>query len=169
MRARVVALAGALTAAGCVAYDTAGPPVPSIDGTYSIVIAVGYSNYIELLDDTLLASFTLRATGYRGRFEGTYRTALGDSGLVGGRERPESTLVVDVFGAPPKPIAYVIGLRQLFPWCDFARLGPGLLSGRLRGDSLLIDGQASVPCFYQLEGQAPAVGTELVLHIVGVR
>jgi len=153
----------------CVAYDTAGPPVPSIDGTYAAVITVSYANLIELRSDTLLASITLRDTHYRGRFDGTYRTGFGDSGRFAGVERPESTLVVDVFGAPPKPIAYVTGLRQLYPWCDFPRLGTGPLSGRLRGDSLLVDGQGSVPCFYQLYGAPVEIGTELRVHIVAVR
>ena len=153
----------------CVAYDTAGPTVPSIDGTYATVIAVSYANHIELRSDTLLAWLTLRDVHYRGHFEGTYRTAFGDTGRFAGVERPDSTLVVDVFGAPPKPIAYITGLRQLYPWCDFPRLGTGPLPGRLRGDSLLVEGQGSVPCFYQLYGTPVEIGTELRLRIVGIR
>jgi hypothetical protein len=156
-------------AAACVAYDTAGPPVPSIDGTYVTTIAISYANYIELRSDTLTTWITLHDIHYRGNFEGTYRTALGDSGQVAGVERPERTLVVNVFGAPPKPIAYVLALRQLYPWCDFTRLGTGPLPGRLRGDSLLLDGQGSLPCFYQLAGTPVEIGTELKLHIIAVR
>jgi hypothetical protein len=160
-----------------VAYDTSGAEVPAIDGTYATTIAVSYANYIELRSDTLLASIRLRDLNYRGTFDGTYRTAFGDSGRVAGVERPERTLVVAEFGAPPptpalaplKPIAYVMGLRRLYPWCDFPRLGTGPLSGRLSGDSLLLDGQGSLPCFYQLYGTPVEIGTELRLRIVGVR
>jgi len=157
-----------LATTACVAYDTAGPPVPSINGTYTSTIAVSLANDLELRSDTLLAWITLRDVHYRGHFEGTYRTALGDSGRFAGVERPESTVVVDVFGAPPKPIAYVLGLRVLYPWCDFPLLGTGPLTGRLRGDSLLLDGQGSLPCRYQ--GAGPFVlKTELALSVVGVR
>ena len=44
----------------CMAYDTAGVPVPSIDGTYATTIAVSYANYLELRSDTLTAMITLR-------------------------------------------------------------------------------------------------------------
>jgi len=54
-----------LLLAACVAYDTAGPPVPSLAGTYATVI--------------------------------------------------------DVFGAPPTPIPYVMALRNFYPWCEFPR------------------------------------------------
>lgn len=158
-----------LALAACVAYDTAGPPVPSIDGTYATRIAVSFANDLELRTDTLLAWITLRDIHYRGHFEGTYRTALGDSGLFAGVERPESTLVVDVFGAPPKPIAYVLALRVLYPWCDFPRLGTGPLTGRLRSDSLLLDGQGSLPCRYDLGGGPFELKTDLQLRLVGVR
>jgi len=153
----------------CVAYDIAGPPVPSLAGTYATTILVRYANYLEMRSDTLLASITLRDTHYRGRFEGTYRTAFGDSGQFAGAERPESTLIVDVFGVPPNPFAHVLGLRQLYPWCDFARIGAGPLLGRLRSDSLLLDGQASVLCFYRINGMALQIGTDLELTIRGVR
>jgi hypothetical protein len=156
-------------AAACVAYDTAGPAVPSIDGTYATKITISYANYVELRRDSLTAWITLRDIHYRGRFEGTYRTPLGDSGLFAGAERPESTLVVNVFGAPPKPIAYVMAVRQFYPWCDFPRLGTGPLLGRLRGDSLLLDGQGAVPCFYQFAGTTVEIATTLQLHIVGIR
>lgn len=152
----------------CVAYDTAGPPVPSIDGTYATTIAVSYANYLEQRSDTLTAFITLRDIHYRGSFNGTYHTALGDSGLVAGAERPESTLVVAVFGAPPKPIAYVVAIRRLYPWCDFPRLGIGPLFGRLRADSLLLDVDGAVPCFYQFPTPVE-VATTVSVHIVGIR
>ena len=152
----------------CVAYDTAGLPVPSIDGTYETTIALSYANSLELRSDTLTAFITLRDIHYRGRFEGTYRTALGDSGLVAGAERPESTLVVDVFGAPPKPIAYVVAIRQLYSWCDFPRLGIAPLFGRLHADSLLLDVEGAVPCFYQFPTPVE-VETTVRVQIVGIR
>jgi len=159
-----------LAAAACVAYDTAGPAVPSIDGTYATTITISYANYVELRSDTLTAWITLRDIHYRGHFEGTYRTALGDSGRFAGVERPESTLVVNVFGASAKPLAYVTALRQLYPWCDFPLIGvSALLSGRLRRDSLLVDGAGSLPCFYQLGGPPFAIATTLRLHFVGIR
>lgn len=158
-----------IASVACVAYDTAGPPVPNINGTYTTKIAVRLANDLELRSDTLLAWITVQDLHYRGHFAGTYRTALGDSGLIAGVERPESTVVVDVFGAPPKPIAQVIALRVLYSWCDFPRLGTGALSGQLSGDSLILDGQGSLPCRYDLSGPAFELRTELQLRIVGIR
>jgi hypothetical protein len=152
----------------CVAYDSAGPPVPSIDGTYAAAIVIDYSNYFEARTDTLVASIALRDTHYRGHFDGAYRIA-DDSGSVAGILRPEGTLVVTEFGAPPQPISHVAALRQRYAWCDFTRMGSGPLPGQLRGDSLLLDGSASLPCFYQVFGETVEIGTELRLHISGVR
>ncbi len=162
------AIALLLPVAACVAYDIAGPPVPSVDGTYATIIAVSYANTLEVRSDTLLASITLRDTHFRGNFDGTYRTAFGDTGRFAGTERPESTLVVTDFGAPPKPIAYVMGLRRIYPWCDFPHLGTGALEGRLRSDSLLAAGQGLLPCFYRLDSLL-VVKTELHVQIVGLR
>jgi hypothetical protein len=151
-----------------VSYDPAGPAVPSIDGTYATIIAIDYSNYLETRTDTLGASVRLRDTHYRGQFDGSYRIA-DDSGSFGGVLRPEGTLVVTDFGAPPKPIAYVGALRQLYSWCDFPSLGTGPLPGQLQADSLRVDGSGSVPCYYHLFGEIVGIGTELRLHITGVR
>jgi len=164
-RAGVLAFAATLS---CVSYDPAGPTVPSIDGTYATTIAIDYRNYIETRADTLVASIVLRDTHYRGHFDGAYRIAE-DSGSFAGVMRPEGTLVVTDFGAPPQPIIHVGALRRLYSWCDFPRLGMGPLPGELRGDSLLIDGSVSVPCFYQVFGPIVEIGTELRLHLVGVR
>ena len=163
--AHVIAVAATLS---CVSYDPAGPAVPSIDGTYATTIVIDYSNYLETRTDTLAGSIMLRNTHYRGQFDGAYRIA-DDSGSVAGVLRPEGTLVVTDFGAPPKPIADVGALRQLYPWCDFPRLGTGPLPGQLLADSLLVDGSASVPCFYHLFGQIVEIGTDLRLRIIGVR
>ena len=75
---------------------------------------------------------------------------------------------MDVFGAPPKPIAYVVAIRQLYPWCDFPRLGIGPLFGRLRADSLVLDVDGAVPCFYQFPTPIEVV-TTVSVHIVGIR
>src|SRR5439155_17727410 len=125
LRRRRCVLTLPLGVAACVAYDIAGPPVPSVDGTYATIIAVSYANTLELRSDTLPASITLHDTHFRGNFDGTYRTAFGDTGRFAGTERPEGTLVVTDFDAPPKPIAYVFGLRHLYPWCDFLQLVAG--------------------------------------------
>lgn len=161
------ALAGA-AALSCVGYDSAGPPVPGIDGTYATTITVAYANYVETLSDTLAAMITVWNTHYRGRFDGYYRIAA-DSGSFGGALRPEGTLTVTDWGTPPKPIAYVGALRRLFPWCDFALLGTGPLTGSLRADTLTADGAGSVPCYYHLYGQVVSIGAQLTIHIQGVR
>jgi len=169
LRRRRLTLTLPLGVAACVAYEIAGPPVPSVDGTYASVIAVSYANTLELRSDTLPASITLHDTHFRGNFVGTYRTAFGDTGRFAGTERPEGTLVVTDFGAPPKPIAYVLGLRHLYPWCDFPQLGAGPLTGRLGGDSLLAAAQGLLPCFYQFDRVRLEVRTALQVQIVGVR
>ena len=158
-----------LGVAACVAYEIAGPPVPSIDGTYASIISVRYTNSLERRSDTFSASIALHDTHFRGNFDGTYHTAFGDTGRFAGTERPEGTLVVTDFGAPPKPIAYVMGLRQLYPWCHFPPLGAGQLTGRLAGDSLMATAQGSLPCVYQLDSVRLEVRTALQVQIVGVR
>ena len=162
-----VALAWA-AGAGCVAYDPAGPAVPTLDGVWQATIAVAFESQAEVRSDTLSASLRLRDTHYRGRFAGNY-TIGGETGDFGGIMRPESTLVVDEFGAPPKPIAAVDTLRHLFPWCDFTRFGTGGLAGRLRADTLSADGQGSLFCFYWQYGQAGEIPSTLTLHIRAVR
>jgi hypothetical protein len=143
--------------------------VPQLAGTYTATIAVAFSNYIELRSDTLRATLVLHDRNYRGQFDGSYQTSFGDEGQFAGAERPEGTLTVTVFGSPPTPIAYVMGLRRLYPWCDFPHLGAGPLSGQRRVDTLLISGRGSVPCFYQISDTALQAGTELRLSIVAVR
>lgn len=152
----------------CVSYDAVGPGVPAIDGTYATTIAVEYSNSFEYRTDTLVGSITLWTSHYRGHFDGFYSIS-GDSGSFAGVLRPEGVLTVTDWGALPKPIAYVGALRRLYPWCDFPLLGSGTLPGELHGDTLVADGTASVPCSYWLFGQISDIGTQLSLHIVGVR
>lgn len=154
--------------AACVSYDPAGPPVPSIDGAYATTVTVVYSNYLETLTDTLAGSVTVWDTHYRGHFDGYYRIS-GDSGSFAGVLRPEGTLTVTDWGAPPEPIAYVGALRKLYPWCEFPLLGTGALVGQLKADTLVADGSGSLPCYYHLFGQVVDIGAQLTLHIVGVR
>lgn len=166
-RAFVVATMAALTAT-CVAYDPAGPPVPSVDGVWLASITIVFENQLELRTDTLSGELTLQDTHYRGRFSGNYRISV-ETGAFGGVIRPESTLVVDEFGPPPKPIAGVDTLRRLYQWCDFTRLGTGGLVGRLHADTLSADGQASLPCFYSLFGGAMEIATNLDIRTRAVR
>lgn len=165
---RALPLALALAAGACVAYDTAGPQVPALDGIWQARFAIAFENQIEVRADTLFGELTLQNTHYRGRFSGSYRIGF-DVGAFGGVIRPESTLHVDEFGAPPKPIAAVDTLRRLYPWCDFTRLGTGGLPGRLSGDTLSADGQGTLPCFYALHDQEVEIGTTLTIHIRAVR
>lgn len=165
---RAGALALALATGACVAYDTAGPQVPALDGVWQARIVVTFENQAEVRADSLGAELTLRDTRYRGRFDGSYRIGS-ETGRFGGVIRPESTLVVDQFGASPNPIAGVDTLRRLFPWCDFTRFGTGGLRGRLTADTLAADGQGSLFCFYSQYGQEVEISTTLTLHIRGVR
>jgi hypothetical protein len=168
-RPRRMACALAIAAtASCVSYDPVGPPVPSIEGTYGTTITVQYSNYLETLTDTLAGSVTVWNSNYRGHFHGYY-SIRGDSGSFGGALRPEGTMTVTDWGAPPKPIADVGALRRLYPWCDFSQLGTGPLPGSLRADTLTADGAGSLPCYYHLFGQVVDIGAQLQIHIVGVR
>ena len=165
---RALPLALALAASACVAYDTAGPEVPALDGVWQARFAIAFENQIEVRADTLGGELTLRDTHYRGRFAGSYRIGV-DSGAFGGIIRPESTLVVDEFGAPPEPIAAVDTLRRLYPRCDFTRLGTDGLAGHLSGDTLGADGQASLPCFYPQLNRDVEFPTTLTIQVRAVR
>jgi len=157
-----------LATAACVAYDPAGPPVPSLDGVWQADITIAFENQVEVRIDTLRGQLTLRDTHYRGRFTGTYRIGS-DTGDFGGVIRPESTLVVDEFGAPPKPIAAVDTLRRSYRWCDFTRLGTGGLTGRLQNDTLSANGPSSLPCFYSQFGRQVELATTLSIAVQAVR
>jgi hypothetical protein len=166
---RAVSFAAAVSlAAACVAYDPAGPSVPPLDGVWQATISIAFENQLDARADTLAAELTLRDTHYRGRFAGSYLIGL-ETGAFGGIIRPESTLVVDEFGAPPKPIAAVDTLRRLYRWCDFTRLGTGGLTGRVHGDTLTADGQASLPCFYSQYGSEIEIPTTLTIGARAVR
>ncbi len=167
-RRAVTSLLALAVLGSCVSYDPTGPAVPAINGTYATVIQVDYLNYFERRSDTLAASLTLWDTHYRGHFGGYYRIGP-DSGRFEGALRPEGTLTVTDWGAPPKPLADIAALHDLYPWCDFAHLGAGPIPGALRGDTLVADATASVPCFYQLWGGVVAIGTTMGLHVLAVR
>ncbi len=165
---RALPLALAVAATACIAYDTAGPQVPALDGVWQADIAVAFENQIEVRTDSVRAELTLRDAHYRGRFAGSYRIG-GETGGFGGVIRPEGTLVVDEFGAPPKPIAAVDTLRQLYRWCDFTRLGTAGLAGQLRADTLSAGGQATLPCFYSQFDREIEIPTTLTVHVRAVR
>lgn len=165
---RALTLALALAAGACVAYDTAGPQVPALDGIWQVRVAVAFDNQIEVRADTLRGELMLQDTHYRGRFTGSYHIGV-EVGAFGGVIRPESTLFVDEFGAPPKPIAAVDTLRRLYRWCDFTRLGVGGLPGRLDSDTLNVGGSASLPCFYSQFDREVEIPTTLTIQVRAVR
>ena len=168
MRCPSVALVAAGVAA-CVSYDPAGPPVPRIDGTYSATIVIGLENPIEIRSDTFTATIVVRGTGYRGQFVGTYDIARSDSGPFAGSVSTDGGLMVTDFGTPPKPIAGVAFIRNLYPWCDFPRLGTSPMAGALSGDSLRVDGRGSVPCFYLLATSVANLKTEITVRLRAAR
>ena len=151
--------------AACVSYDPAGPPVPRIDGTYAAMIVLKLENTMEIRTDTFTAAITIRGTGYRGHFGGTYAIAGSDSGPFAGVVATNSSVMVTEFGTPPKPIAGVAFIRNLYPWCDFPRLGTAPMPGALSGDSLWVDGHGSVPCFYHLADSVANLTTEIYLQL----
>jgi len=159
----------AAAVAACVSYDPDGPPVPSIDGTYTATIVTTLENPIEIRSDTFTAAITIRGTGYRGHFVGTYHIARSDSGPFAGVLSTDGGLIVTDFGTPPKPIAGVAFIRNLYPWCDFPRLGTGPMPGALSGDSLRVDGRGSVPCFYVLAAPVGNLKTEITVRLRAAR
>jgi hypothetical protein len=158
-----------LAATACVSYDPAGPVVPDVTGAYSATIALSISNEFETRSDTLAAALALRNTGNRGIFVGTYAIAASDSGPVEGSMAADGSLIVSVFGPPPKPVAAVASIRRVYPWCDWALLGMPPVRGSLAGDTLRATVQGSVPCLYQVNGMTRSVYTTFGLALTGVR
>jgi len=164
------AAAALLAAFGCVSFDPAGPAVPDITGTYAATIALTLSNEFEIRTDTVAAtSLTLQDTGDRGRFTGTYTIAATDSGPMEGTIATDGTLKLSLFGPPPKPIAYIRPIRELYPRCDLALIGIPLLRGALEGDTLHFSVQGAIPCLYQVDGVTSTVHTHLDFALAGVR
>jgi len=155
--------------AACVSYDPAGPPVPNIDGQYAAMIVIRFENTIEIRSDTFTAALGIHGTGYRGHFGGAYDIARSDSGPFAGALATDGSLMVTEFGTPPKPIAGVAFIRNLYPWCDFPRLGTAPMPGVLSGDSLRVDGHGSVPCFYQLADSVANLKTEIDVQLSAAR
>lgn len=164
----VAALAGLLTAAGCVSFDPSGQPVPDITGTYTATIGLTLSNEFETRTDTLAATLTLRGLGFRGLFTGTYAIPPGDSGTIAGTESLDGTFIIATFGPPPKPIAAVQSIRARYPWCDWALLGLPPIRGVLQGDMLRASVGPAVPCAYQVNGSIVTVHTDVTFWLTGV-
>ena len=159
-----------LTVAACVSFDPAGPPVRDISGNYTATVVTRIVNQFEVRSDTFGATLALRGTQNRGHFSGTYSLATDEAGPVAGVLRTDDTLLVSDFGAPPKPIAGVQYIRTLYPWCDFTLLGIGPIPGAFIRDSLQIQGEGSLPCFYRFgSGLVGDVHTQIFLLIAAAR
>lgn len=164
------AAASAALCVACVAFDPNGPAVPHLAGRYSAIITVRYQNHLETQSDTLAATVTLPDAAERGFFVGWYVTAAGDSGTIGGTLHPDGTMEVTEFAQPPLvTLQGATFLHRLYPWCDFLQIGTGTLTGRLSGDSLVIEGRASVICRYQAWDQLLGIGTDLDVRLAGAR
>ncbi len=169
--ARIGVAASAALCAECVAFEPDRPAVPQLAGRYATIITVQYHNDVEVRSDTIAAIVTLPDAGAHGAFEGSYATADGGSGTVGGTLQPDGTMLVTEFAQPPLvTLQGATFLHRLYPWCDFVRrVGTGTLTGRLSGDSLVIEGRASLVCTYQDWEQAIGIGTDLDVRIAGSR
>lgn len=166
------AAASAALCAACVAFDPNAPPVPHLAGRYSTIITVRYQSQYSLENrwDTLAATVTLHDAADYGLFGGWYVTVAGDSGTIGGRLHLDGTMEVTAFAQPP--IVTLQGatfLHRLYPWCDFDQVGTGTLTGQLSGDSLVIEGKASLFCRYQIWDQGLVFGTDLYVRLAGAR
>ena len=170
MRRRlVVALAVALCGA-CVAFDPNEPVGRPVAGRYASVITIHYQTEFEHWWDTLTATVTLGEARPHGRFAGSYLTAAGDAGVVGGSLQPGGTIMVTEFSQPPlTTLQGATFLHRLYPWCDFRTIGTGALPGRISGDTLVIEGRGSVVCRYQAWGRDIGIGANLDFLLVGVR
>jgi len=166
-----LAALGAAVAA-CASLDPAGPLVTDVTGQYAGVMAIHIANEFETRDDTLRAVVSLQGNMLPDRrvFVGQYTIAPSDSGGFDGEFRTDSTFLLTEFGHPPKLIAGVPSIRELYPWCDFTLLGLQPAYGGVRGDSLNAAMQGSLPCSYHLEGGFVLVtSTALTLSVVAVR
>jgi hypothetical protein len=170
IRSLAAAAVSALLCTTCVAFDPNGPAVPHLAGRYASIISVHYHNDLEGWWDTVVATVVLPDAGGRGAFTGSYATADGDAGTVGGILQPDGTMEVTEFAQPPLvTLQGATFLHRLYPWCDFEHVGTGTLTGSLSGDSLVIEGRASLLCSYQAWGQVIGVGTDLDVRLAGAR
>lgn len=165
-----------LACAACVAFDPNSPAVPHLAGRYATLITVRYQdqssnrNHLETLSDTLAATVTLPDAAEHGFFEGSYVTVAGDVGTISGTLHSDGTMEIREFAQPPiLTLQGATFLHRLYPWCDFLDIGTGTLLGQLSGDSLVIEGRASLLCRYQVWEQTLRVGTDLDVRLVGAR
>lgn len=163
-------VAAALLCTGCLALDPNKPPLPRLAGRYVTTISVRYRSHLEARYDTLAAVVTLSDAKARGPFVGAYVTALGDSGVIAGNFFAHGAVEMTTFAEPFLPtLQGATFLHRLYPWCDFLQIGTGTLYGMLQGDSLVIEGRASVSCNYQAWGRVIGVGTDLDVRLAGER
>ncbi|MGH7700709.1 MAG: hypothetical protein ACREMJ_09375 [Gemmatimonadales bacterium] len=149
-------------------YDPIGPSLPRLAGDYATTITIAYQNSLDTRADTLFAVITLPNVGRRGNFMGQYVIGT-EVGPFGGLLFPSRRIELPTFGPGPQPIAQVASVRALYPQCDFSRVGTGQLLGELRGDTLLVTGQASLPCTSESDPAAVDLTTSLRLDFFGVR
>jgi len=158
----IAAGAGTLWAA-CVSYDPTGPHAEAINGRFVGELITVLQVATTTRQDTSLLALTLRDSVYRGRFYGFYRFTAGDSGLVDGTLFPHGRVEVSHFGLWP-PLTYVMHLWQLYPACDFPRLGPlYIVNGNVVGDTLRLSDTTTVPC------SGSAQPATFAFQLVGVR
>jgi len=157
--------------AACVSYDPTGPSARAINGVYAGQIVTILTNDLEVRHDTFAVTLALRDSAYRGRFEGYYRFADGDSGRVDGTLYPGAgggRVKVSHFGPWP-PVAHVDDLKLRYSWCGLEGMTPMYIEGELRSDSLLVDGQSPLSCSYLVNGAAVEHETMLEFRVVGGR
>lgn len=161
----------ALLCGACVAFDPNQPAAPPLAGHYSAIISIHYHNHLESRHDSVAATVLLPdAERYRRHFAGTWVTAAGDSGVIGGMLVWDGTMQVTDFAQPPLvTLQGATFLHRLYPWCDFNQIGTGTLEGRVFGDSLVVTGRASVVCGYQLWERLVGIGTDLDVRLAGSR
>jgi hypothetical protein len=175
-RALVGVAAGAALCWACVAFDPNSPAVPHLAGRYATLITIRYQDqspnqqHLETRFDSLAATVVLPDAEEHGFFEGSYRTDAGDVGTISGTLHPDGTMLIREFGQPPiLTLQGATFLHRLYPWCDFLAVGTGTLLGQLSGDSLVIEGRASLLCRYQLWDQTIRVGADLDVRLAGAR
>ena len=161
-----------VTVVACASLDPAGPIVTDVTGNYTVAMAIHIANEFETLDDTLHAVVSLQGNALPDRrvFAGQYTIASSDSGAFDGEFRTDSTFLLTEFGPPPKLVAGVPSIRELYPWCDLTRLGQGPAYGQIRGDTLNAAINGSLPCSYHQQGGFVLVThTDLALVVSAVR
>lgn len=160
-----------LVGGACVAFDPEQPAAPPLAGRYSAIISIHYHNHLESRFDSLAATVTLPDAARNRLFAGSWVTAQGDSGVIGGTLLWDGTMQVTDFGQPPLvTLQGVTFLHRLYPWCDFIySIGTGPLEGRVFDDSLVVTGRISMACSYQAWERATDIGTDVDVRLAGAR